>query len=86
MAYADNISIRGENIDTIERNTEALLGASKEAGLEVNPEKTMCILMSHSQKISQKHSIQIANRSLEDVAKFKYLGTKLTSELHAQRD
>jgi hypothetical protein len=30
----------GEIIDTIERNTKALLDASKEVGLEVNPEKT----------------------------------------------
>jgi hypothetical protein len=27
-------------IDTIKRNTKALLAASKEVGLEVNPEKT----------------------------------------------
>jgi hypothetical protein len=36
--------------------------------------------MSHSRKIGQKHSIKIANRSFEDVAKFKYLGTKLTDQ------
>jgi hypothetical protein len=36
--------------------------------------------MSCTQKIGQKHSIKIANRSFEDVAKFKYLGTILTDQ------
>jgi hypothetical protein len=38
------------------------------------------MLMSHSQKIGQKHSIKIVNRSFEGVAKFKYLGTTLTDQ------
>jgi hypothetical protein len=51
-----------------------------EVGLEMNPEKTKCILMSHSQKIGQKHSLKIANRSFKDMEKFKYLGTTLTDQ------
>jgi hypothetical protein len=50
---------------------EALLNASKVVGLEVNPEKTKYILISRSQKVGQKHSINIANRSFEDVGKLK---------------
>jgi hypothetical protein len=46
----------------------------------VNPKKTKYMLMSRSQKIAQKHSIKIANRSFEDVAKFKYPGTTLTDQ------
>jgi hypothetical protein len=71
LACADDVNIVGESI----KNTEALLDASKEVGLEVNPEKTKYMLMSRSQKVGQKHSIKIANRSFEDVAQFKYLGT-----------
>jgi hypothetical protein len=36
--------------------------------------------MSYYQKAGQKHSIKIANRSLEDVAKLKYLGTTVTDQ------
>jgi hypothetical protein len=43
LAYADD-NIVGEN-DTIQKNTEALIGASKKVGLEWNPEKTKYMLI-----------------------------------------
>jgi hypothetical protein len=78
LAYADDVNMMGENIDTIQRNTKALFDASKEVGLEVNPEKTKYMLVSRCQKAGQGQSINIGNRSFESVAKFKYLGTTLT--------
>jgi hypothetical protein len=67
----------GKNIDTVKKNTEALLDACKKVGLEVNVERTKYVLMFCSRKIEQKHSIKIANRSFGDVAKFRYVGTTL---------
>jgi hypothetical protein len=40
LAYADDVNIVGENIDTIQKNTKALLDASKDVGLEANVEET----------------------------------------------
>jgi hypothetical protein len=77
LSYADDVNIVGENIDTIQRNTKALLDDSNKVGLEVNPEKTKYMLVSRCQKAGQTHSIKIGNRSFESVAKFKYLGTTL---------
>jgi hypothetical protein len=74
----------GENIDTIKKNTKALLSARKEVGREVNPENSKYMLMSRIQKIWQKHSIKIESRSFEDVAKIKYLGTTLTDQIRMQ--
>jgi hypothetical protein len=86
LACGDNLNTVGENIDTIKKNPEALLDASKEVGIEVNPGKTKYMLMSRSQKTGQKHSIKIANRSTEGVAKFKYLGTTLTDQNHMHEE
>jgi hypothetical protein len=36
---ADDENILGDNIDTVEKNTETLIDASKEVGLEINVEK-----------------------------------------------
>jgi hypothetical protein len=67
LAYADDVNKVGENIDAIKKNTDALLDASKEVGLEVNPEKTKYMLMSRIQKVGQKRSIKIANSSESSV-------------------
>jgi hypothetical protein len=87
LAYADNVNIVGENIYTIQRNTKALLDASKEVGLKVNPEKTKYMLVSRCQKAGQRQSIKIGNRSFESMAKFKYLGTLIDQNcIHEGRD
>jgi hypothetical protein len=61
-------------------NTEALLIASKEIGLEVNAEKTKYMVMSGDQNAGQNGYIQIGNESFETVKQFKYLETTITNQ------
>jgi hypothetical protein len=80
LVYADDFNLLGENIDIIKKNSEALLDASKEIGLEVNSEKTKYMFMSHHQTAGQSNYIRVADKSFEKVAKFKYLGATLTDQ------
>jgi len=40
LVYGDDVNILGGSLHTIKKNTEAIVAASKEFGLEVNAEKT----------------------------------------------
>jgi hypothetical protein len=75
LSYADDVNLVENNIDTINKNTETLIDASKEVGLEVNTEKTKYMLVSQDQTAGQNREIKIGNRSFEDVSQFRYLGT-----------
>jgi hypothetical protein len=66
------VNLLGDNIDTINKNTQTLIDASKEVGLEVNVEKTKYMFVSREQNASQNREIKIGNRSFESVSKFKY--------------
>jgi hypothetical protein len=61
-------------------NTETLLEASRDIGLEINAEKTKYMIISHHPKSGQNQNIRITNESFESVAVFRYLATTLTNE------
>jgi hypothetical protein len=58
LAYADDVNLLGYNIDTIEKNTETLIDASKEVGLGINVEKTKCVLLSCHQNVGQNRDMK----------------------------
>jgi hypothetical protein len=80
LVYADDVNLLGDSINTIKENSETLLKASKDIGLEINAEKTKYMIMSRHPNSRQNQNIRIANESFENVAKFKYLGATLTDQ------
>jgi hypothetical protein len=51
-------NLLGNNTDTINKNTETLIDASKEVGLEVSIEKTECTLVSRDQNADRNRDIK----------------------------
>jgi hypothetical protein len=67
LAYAHDVNLLGDNIDTIKKNTKSIIDVSKKVGLEINREKTM---LSLHQNVCRNLDINIANRSFENVSQF----------------
>ena len=80
LAYADDVNILGGSVHTVKKNTEALVAATKEIGLEVNAHKTKYMTLFRDQNAGRTHSMKTDNSPIERVEEFRYLGTTLTNQ------
>jgi hypothetical protein len=71
LVYADDVNFLGNSIHNIKENTETLLEASMDVGLEINAQKTKYMIMSHHQTSGQNQHIKTA---------FIYLGMTLINQ------
>jgi len=53
-----------KKINNTEKNTEALLAASREICIEVSAEKMKFVVTTHHQNIGQKHYLKISKKKL----------------------
>ena len=86
LVYDHDVNIFGGSIHTIKKNSEAIVVARKETGLEVNADKTKYMVMSQDQNAGRSHNINIENSPFERVEEFKYLGTTLTNQNPIQEE
>jgi hypothetical protein len=79
LVYADDVNILGGRVHAIEKNTDALVVATKEKGLELNADKTKYMVISLDQNAGQNHNVKTDNKFVERVREFKYFETTLSN-------
>ena len=84
LVYAEDNKL-GWRVHTV-KNTEALVVAGEQIGVEVNANKTKCMVTSRDQDAGRSHSIKTDNSSLEREEEFRYLGTTLRVRNSIQED
>jgi hypothetical protein len=84
--HANDANILDRSVHTIKRNTESLVIASKETGLELYADKTEYMVMSRDKNVGRSHDIKIDNSCFEMVEQFSYLGTTLKNQNSIQEE
>lgn len=79
LAYADDIVLLGNNINTVKSLCERLIIAARRVGLQINEEKTEYMEISRQRYRGQVEDfLKVGPYSFKNVSQFKYLGTMIT--------
>jgi hypothetical protein len=61
LVYADDVNLLGDSVNTVKENSEILLEASNNIGLEINSEKAKHTIMSRHPNSGHNQNIRIAS-------------------------
>jgi hypothetical protein len=86
LAYADDVNILGGSIHNLKENSETLVAATREIGLELSAYKTKYMVMSRDQNAGRIHILRMDNSTFERVEEFKYLGNFNTPKFYSGRN
>jgi hypothetical protein len=70
----------------MKKNTDAVVVASKEIGLEVSTDNTKYMVMSRDLNAERSHKIKTDNSSFESSNQFKYFGKTQTNQNFIQEE
>ncbi|KAL4084186.1 hypothetical protein QTP88_028016 [Uroleucon formosanum] len=81
LAYADDIALLGDDIETTKRLGKKLIKAAEKVGLTVNDDKTEYLTVSrNSRDYGLGQHIELEGHIFKKVSQFKYLGSIITQD------
>ncbi|KAL4141495.1 hypothetical protein QTP88_004125 [Uroleucon formosanum] len=86
LAYADDIVLLGNNINTMKSLCERLIRAARRVGLQINEEKTEYTEISRQRYGRQVDFLEVGPYSFKNVSQFIYLGTMITQSNNMEYD
>jgi len=80
FVYADDVDLIGDDVDALHSNTDVLVEACDEIGVQVNLNRTRYMITSRNTGNEGNKIIRIRDEVIEKVNKFIYLGRYVTSK------
>jgi hypothetical protein len=79
LAYADDVNLLGDNIDTVKKNMETVIDDSKEFCLEINVDKTEYMMLSRLQNVGQNRRKTNSKQMIRKCVTVQIFGATVTN-------